>query len=178
MRQLPPSQEQEWLEALFDLHARAVRGYAIRRVGPDSADDVVSQVFAIAWRRRRDVGEPALPWLLRTARNVVAHEHRASARRLNLRDAIASTVSGSPSPAAEDSSQALAESILAQLSPKDAEILRLAAWEQLTPAEIAVVLDLSDSAVRTRLMRARQRAQRLLTEDSPAPRLSALPATD
>ena len=171
----PP--DHEWLEALFDLHAAAVRGYAIRRVGPDVADDVVTQVFTTAWRRRSAVPEPALPWLLRTARNVVAHEARSLARRLNVRDAVASTLDDTAIPAAEDASRALAESILDQLPSLDAEVLRLTVWEQLTPAEIAIVLDLSDSAARTRLMRARQRAQALLTGDTPAPRLIALPDT-
>ena len=61
------------------------------------------------------------------------------------------------------------------VAPTDAEILRLTAWEQLTPAEIAVVLDLSDSAARTRLMRARQRAKRLLDEPPAPSRPAAVP---
>lgn len=155
MRELPPPQDQDWLEALFTLHARRVRAYAIRRVGPDAADDVVSEVFGVAWRRRHTVPEPALPWLLRTAHHVVSHERRALARRLNLRDAVAGVLADTSTPGADVSGRALAESVLGQLSSTDAEILRLTAWEGLTPAEIAVVLDLSDSATRTRLKRAR-----------------------
>ena len=164
-------QDHDWLEALFDLHATSVRAYAVRRVGPDSADDVVAETFAAAWRRRRDVPEPALPWLLRTARHVIHHERRSLARRLNLRDAVAHSLTDTATPGADQSSLALAESVLAQLPALDAEILRLTAWEGLTPAEIAVVLDLRDSAARPRLMRARQRAQRLLDEPA-APRLA------
>ena len=175
MRRLPPPEDQEWLDAIFDLHSTAVRAYAIRRVSPHAADDVVSETFATAWRRRRHVPEPALPWLLRTARHVVLHERRSVARRLNVRDAVAGSLTDTAAPSAEDASRVLAESVLAQLSETDAEILRLAAWEGLTPAEIAVVLDLGDSAARNRLMRARQRAQRLLAE--PAPRLALTPVT-
>ncbi|NHB84627.1 RNA polymerase sigma factor [Tessaracoccus sp. HDW20] len=174
MREKPPGRDQEWLEALFDLHATTVRAYAIRRVGHDAADDVVSEVFATAWRRRGAVAEPALPWLLRTAHHVIAHEKRSLARRLNVRDAVAGVAAG-PAPGADSASRVLAESVLAQLAPTDAEILRLAAWEELTPAEIAVVLDLSDSATRSRLMRARQRAQKLLAEPSAAPSLRVVP---
>lgn len=160
MRTLP--QEHEWLEALFRLYSTAVRAYATRRVGPDDADDVVAEVFATAWRRRRDVPEPALPWLLRAAYHTVWHERRSLARRLNVRDAVAHSLHDTAQPGADHTSRALAESVLAGLSDADAEILRLAAWEQLTPAEIAFVLSISDSTARTRLMRARQRAQRLL----------------
>lgn len=175
MRALPPPQDQEWLEALFDLNATKVRAYAIRRVGHDSADDIVSEVFATAWRRRHDVPEPALAWLLRTAHHAVAHERRSLARRLGVRDAVAGNLTDTSSPGADASGRALAESVLAQLAPTDAEILRLTAWEQLTPAEIAVVLDLSDSAARTRLMRARQRAKRLLDEPPAPSRPAAVP---
>lgn len=172
MRQLLQTEDHEWLEALFDLHATAVRAYAIRRLGPDAADDVVSEVFSIAWRRRRAVPEPALPWLLRAARFAVAHERRSLARRLNVRDAVAATLDAGPGPGADDAGRALAESVLVQLSATDAEILRLTAWEGLTPGEIAVVLDIRDGAARARLLRARQRAQILLS-DAAAPRAVA-----
>ena len=62
-------------------------------------------------------------------------------------------------PAAEDVTAALVDSVLDHLAELDAEVLRLAVWEELTPAEIATVLDLAPSAARTRLMRARRRAQ-------------------
>ena len=174
MRPSPPLQDQEWLEAQFNLNARKVRAYAIRRVGPDAADDVVSVVFATAWRRRRNVPEPALPWLLRTAHHVVSHERRSLARRLKLRDAVAGTLTRRSAPGADAAGRSLADSVLNQLSTTDAEILRLAAWEGLTPAEIALVLDLSDAAARARLMRARQRAQRLLDDSVAAPRLAVV----
>ena len=114
MRALSPPEDQEWLAALFDLHATAVRAYAVRRVGPDTADDIVAEVFATAWRRRRSVPEPAIAWLLRTARHVIAHERRGLARRLNLQDAIAESRTPTASPSADDASRVLAESIHAQ----------------------------------------------------------------
>ncbi len=161
------SPDPDWLERLFDRHANAVRAYAIRRVGHDDADDVVAEVFTTAWRRQNDVPDAALPWLLRAAYHTVQHQRRSLARRLSLRDALAEVRAARSSPAAEEASAALADSILACLPALDAEVLRLAAWEELSPAEIALVLGISDSAARTRLKRARQRAQRLLT-DSPS----------
>jgi RNA polymerase sigma-70 factor (ECF subfamily) len=44
---------------------------------------------------------------------------------------------------------------LAALSAEDAELLRLWAWEQLTPGEIATVLDVTENAAAIRLHRAR-----------------------
>jgi RNA polymerase sigma-70 factor (ECF subfamily) len=43
------------------------------------------------------------------------------------------------------------------MKPADAEILRLAAWEELDIAQIAIVLDISPDAASQRLSRARRR---------------------
>jgi RNA polymerase sigma-70 factor (ECF subfamily) len=51
---------------------------------------------------------------------------------------------------------------LAALRPDDAELLRLWAWEQLTPAEIAVVLDITSNAASIRLHRAREKLKEQL----------------
>jgi RNA polymerase sigma-70 factor (ECF subfamily) len=44
---------------------------------------------------------------------------------------------------------------LAALSEEDREVLLLVAWEQLTPAEVAAVLDIPQGTARSRLHRAR-----------------------
>ena len=46
---------------------------------------------------------------------------------------------------------------LAALPPDDADLLRLWAWEQLTPGEIATVLEITSNAVSIRLHRARKK---------------------
>jgi RNA polymerase sigma-70 factor, ECF subfamily len=63
-------------EALFRDHAGAVRVYAARRAGLGDADDVVAEVFVIAWRRIDDLPEDPLPWLLGVARRVLANRRR------------------------------------------------------------------------------------------------------
>ena len=49
----------------------------------------------------------------------------------------------------------------------DAEVLRLTVWEELAPGEIATVLGISPGAARTRLMRARRRAQEVYLASEP-----------
>jgi hypothetical protein len=49
-----------------------------------------------------------------------------------------------------------------QLSPSDREVLRLAAWEELTPVELATAVGCSTSAAKTRLHRARRRLEHKL----------------
>ncbi|WP_185975593.1 RNA polymerase sigma factor [Tessaracoccus rhinocerotis] len=74
---------------------------------------------------------------------------------------------------ADDHSRVEVDSVLDHLSPDDAEILRLTIWEELTPSEIAEVLDISPGAARNRLMRARAKAQRIhelsSSDDEPEP---------
>ena len=52
------------VEALFAAHHRELHRFAARRVGPDDAQDVVADVFVVAWRRRDDVPDGAArAWL-------------------------------------------------------------------------------------------------------------------
>ena len=71
-------------EALFAAHARAVLGYARRRASAATADDVLSDVFMVAWRRLDDVPADARPWLLACARSALANHKRADRRRRRL----------------------------------------------------------------------------------------------
>lgn len=149
--------DQQWLGKLFDRHAKQVWAYAVRRVGPDLADDIVAEVFATAWRRRRHVPEPALPWLYRVARNHLLHAERGQQRRTRLWQASTAQADGIAR-GPEDETRILVDSVLAQLPEPDAEVLRLVVWEELTAAEIAAVLNITPGAARNRLMRARRRA--------------------
>ena len=51
---------------------------------------------------------------------------------------------------------------MTELSPDDAELLRLWAWEQLTPGEIATVLDITSNAASIRLHRAKEKLRAAL----------------
>ncbi len=147
------AQRRSRLEGLFNAHAGAVRAYARRRVDPVAADDAVSEVFVIVWRRLEDVPEDALPWLLGCARHVLEHQRRRSRRDLALLDRLA-TVGRPGSALAGDLGVAQA---LAQLSARDREVLLLIAWEGLDPAQAARVLGCSRNALAVRLHRARKR---------------------
>lgn len=54
------------------------------------------------------------------------------------------------------------DAALDDLSPVDAEIVRLSAWEELSHAEIAAIVDVETALVRSRLYRSRQRLERAL----------------
>jgi len=152
-----PASPEARLSTLFARYYPAVFGYAARRVGRDEAADAAAEVFTVAWRRLGRVpSEPeALPWLYGVARRVVANQERAANRRLRLEARLAAggaaAVAG-PGPTVVD-----VEAALRRLGRADREVLRLAAWEELQPAEIAAVLGCSANAAAVRLHRARQR---------------------
>jgi RNA polymerase sigma-70 factor, ECF subfamily len=152
------------LERLFETHAGAVRAYARRRVDAASADDAVSEVFVVAWRRLDDVPRDALPWLLGCARHVLAHQQR----RLGRDVALLARLNGMP----RDEASVFPDGSLAQafsaLSEQDRELLLLIAWEGLEVAEAAQVLGCSRNVLGVRLHRARKRlAAALRIADGP-----------
>src|SRR5690349_19711152 len=99
---------------------------------PPDAEEVVAEVFAVALRRRAELREPVLPWLLVVARNALANRARAGVR---ARDKAAQAAYLNPG-AAPDHADALAERdalarAFATLAPADREALSLVAWEGL-----------------------------------------------
>lgn len=163
--QLGPSSvhnDDDWFRWLFDDNYQKLIAYARRRTNDWSdADDVVSEVFATAWRRRddRDTTAPALPWLYGIAANTIRNQRRASGRRLRLVDHLQAQPPkrGSADPAERSGSDLVAA--LSELSFDDQEVLRLVAWEGLTHVEVGQVLGCSTNAVGIRIHRARQRLQ-------------------
>jgi RNA polymerase sigma-70 factor (ECF subfamily) len=167
----PSGHGDDWLTDLFGRHSGAVLAYARRRVdSAEDAEDVVVEVFATAWRRRDAVpDDAALPWLYATAANVIAHVIRADGRRTRLGGRLASVrplhaEAGDPADAvvAALDAQGAVSAALDDLAESDAELLRLWAWEQLEPAEIAAVLGCSTGTARTRMHRARARLRQAL----------------
>ncbi|KAA0235865.1 MAG: sigma-70 family RNA polymerase sigma factor [Actinobacteria bacterium] len=144
---------------MYHANGHAVHAYLARRVGdPADVEDLVAEVWATAWRRFDAIpsngGE--LPWLYVTARN-----HLANWRRKHRRtEPFSEDHAGVESTGSEEAHDVLR--LLAGLSAADQEVLRLAAWEELSPTEMAQVLGITASAARVRLHRARRRLQRRL----------------
>lgn len=132
-----------------------VQRYVRRRVERDAVDDVVSETLLTLWRRLDDVPENALPWTYGVARRQVANHHRAARRHLRL----VRRAESEPRPAPDEDHPLDPElhTALAALEEPDRELLRLWAWEELQPAEIAVVLGLTANAASIRLHRAKRK---------------------
>jgi RNA polymerase sigma-70 factor, ECF subfamily len=147
--------------AVFEVAYGPLCRYARHRglTGPD-AEDLVAQTLEIAWRRLDDVpaAEP-LPWLYAVARNLWRNRTRRDRRRRDLlaRFRPGGTEAAGTGQDPADLEPGVLRAALAELSDRDQEVLRLVAWDGLTPAELAVALGCTPVAARTRLHRARTR---------------------
>jgi RNA polymerase sigma-70 factor (ECF subfamily) len=152
--------ERERFDELWSKYAGFIYAYAARRVGSDDADEIVSEVFGVAWRRIDDVPERALPWLYGVGHNVIREHRRSTDRRARLQEALDHLPPTSPT---VDRTAAVLEALLS-LDESDREVLRLVAWEQLRPQEAADALGINGAAFRMRLTRARRRFRAALAE--------------
>lgn len=173
--------ERARFERLYREHAARIRAYARRRLSSQAiADDVVSDVFLVVWRRLDEVPDDPLPWLYGIARRSLANRRRSDARASALLDRIASgrgrelgcapdrdSAPGDGSCERDLDADSPALRALAQLSPADRELLALVAWEELEPAQLATALDAAPGTVAVRLHRARRRfAAALAAQDN------------
>jgi RNA polymerase sigma-70 factor (ECF subfamily) len=134
--------------------------YLRRRIDLATADDVLGDTLLVLWRRFDDVPAGAeLPWCFGVARGCLANRVRGDERQRRLVRRMA-TASRSPE---SDSADPMLDEALERLGDKDREILRLWAWEELAPREIAVVLGISPNAASIRLHRATRRLREALT---------------
>lgn len=151
-------------EALYLAYAGEVLGFARRRLDVGDADDLVADVFLVAWRRLDEVPDEPLPWLFGVARRVLANRWRAQNRAEKLVDRLVSEGAVGNGPAASGELGVGVLRALGSLSERDQELLLLVAWEGLSHEELASVLGSTSGAVAVRLFRARRRFARALAE--------------
>ena len=145
-------------DALFASYGPDVVAYCGWRAGSASdAQDAAAEVFLTAWRRLDDVpeGDAARVWLYATARRVLANQRRSVRRRVALQERLAGAADAPP--LAGEPRDELVHEALGRLRARDREVLLLAEWEGLSPAQIAAVVGCRPVTARGRLHRARRR---------------------
>jgi RNA polymerase sigma-70 factor (ECF subfamily) len=134
-----------------------LRRYLVRRTDAATADDILSETLLVCWRRLDDVPDNALPWAYGVARNCLANAERGERRRNRLAARLSIVDPPTEATREPDARDDEVLEAMAALRPEDAELLRLWAWEQLTPVEVATVLQLSPNAASIRLHRAHRK---------------------
>lgn len=157
---------------LFDRHARRLHRYCAGRVGPDVAEDLVAELFYVAFkhRDRYDGGQrDALPWLYGIATNLLRRRSRQESTRYRAlaRAGLDVVSSDEPERQAVDRTDAngymrLITTALAKMPRRQRDVLLLYALADLDYQEIATALDIPIGTVRSALHRARKRLQDVL----------------
>ena len=152
------------LAALVDQYAGALYrvAFSVLRNQAD-AEDAVQEAFLRVLRHRDTLGEVRdhRVWLIRIVWNIVLDRKRRAKTRPETDDvADLARVLPSKGLSAEELAAAAQHHahVLAcvdQLPEKERQVLVLSAFEELTSVEIAAVLDITESSVRSRLFRAR-----------------------
>ncbi|WEK60157.1 MAG: RNA polymerase sigma factor [Candidatus Microbacterium colombiense] len=153
---------------IFERHVRPVGGYIRRRIGTDAVDDVISETFLVAFRRRAafdTAWDSARPWLLGIATRVIKSHRAAEARQWRAFEAASmADAAGEESPHVASDARLDAGAALRALAPRiaalnarDRDALLLHAWGDLTYEQIADALGVPVGTVRSRLNRVRRK---------------------
>jgi RNA polymerase sigma-70 factor (ECF subfamily) len=159
------------IAALVDQYAAALYrvAYSVLR-NPSDAEDAVQEAFLRVLRHRHSLAEVRdhRVWLIRIVWNVTLDRKRRAKTRPETDD-VAELARVLPAKglsqeelatAAEHHARVLA--CVERLPAKEREVLLLSAFEELTSVEIASVLGITESSVRSRLFRARNLMAELL----------------
>lgn len=163
--------EEQALAALVDQYAATLYrvAFSVLRNASD-AEDAVQEAFLRVLRHRDTLGEirDHRVWLIRIVWNVVLDRKRRAKTRPETDD-ISELARILPAGGLSAEQRAAAAQHHArvlvcvdQLPAKEREVLFLSAFEELSSVEIAAVLDVTESTVRSRLFRARNRMAELL----------------
>lgn len=149
----------EWFRA----YAGRVLAYLLHRTDPQTAQDVLQEVFVTAFVKAAQVPDPPTGWLFGTARRLLANRYRGFRRHDQLIARLMDDVGAEPDPDTYELKQAFAHT-LAMLPSADREVLTLTGWYDLTPHQAAEALGCTASAYAVRLHRARKRLATALEE--------------
>ncbi len=164
--------EPEVFAVLFDRYAAVMWRYLARRVGSEIADDLLGELFRIAFEHRAGF-DPAFttaaPWLYGIATNLVRRHRRSEDRRLRAIERLGAqrVLSGRTADEIVDTLDAgrlwpRVAAAIRELPSVERDTLLLFAWEELSYADVAAALGIPVGTVRSRLNRARARLRELI----------------
>jgi RNA polymerase sigma factor (sigma-70 family) len=137
----------------------------------EDAADCLAETYRVAWEKRARPRPPpgARPWLFGVARNAVREERRRGHRRTATSDALVAAAERAYIETTPQQSALTAA--MSKLSALDREIVLMLSADGLASHEVATILGLSATAVRSRASRARTKLRKLLasgeTDDDP-----------
>jgi RNA polymerase sigma factor (sigma-70 family) len=151
--------------ARYDEHHLAVYRFAARRLGPETAEDVVAEAFTIAWARITSFDPERgefVSWLFGIVTNVIARHHRQETRQWRAFAKVGVHTSDTFDEELANRIDAdvrwpQVAGLLADMTGRDRDVLLLHVWQEMTYQQVADTLDIPVGTVRSRIARARGR---------------------
>ncbi|HKP07758.1 MAG TPA: sigma-70 family RNA polymerase sigma factor [Microbacterium sp.] len=154
-RTIPADRRRAVFAVMFDEHWARVKRHVEAVVdNPEEIDELVSDVFGLAWEKLRPDRPMGLPWLLRAADNKVRDRDRRARSRSRALEALVRGASES-SDGLDDLDRVAVREAVAALSSHERRVVVLTYWDELSAGEIAETLRTSQGSVWTTLSRAR-----------------------
>ncbi len=160
--------------AFYERHEQLVLGYLMRRTrDPELAADLAAETFAVALvaaRKYRRDGAPASAWLIGIARNTLF----SSLRRSRVEDRARRRLGMEPIALDDEllarierlGGDGRVESLLARLTPEQADAVRARVLDEEDYALIATRLRCSESVIRQRVHRGLATLRRIQEEEA------------
>ena len=170
----PVEFELDWSD-LLQRHAGWLRQVVAARSGePQAVDEIMQEVSIAAVKQQAPLRDPEriAPWLYQIAVRQSLMYRRKHGRRRSMEQRYAQQVESRPSDERPmtpldwmlaDERRGMVREAMRRLKPKEAEILLLKYTEDWSYRDIANHLGISESAVESRLTRARKNLRRELT---------------
>lgn len=164
--------DSEAFSFLYELYVNKIFSYIYYRTGSThDAEDLTARVFQRAMghiQRYTQKGVPFSAWLYRIAHNLVANWHRDNSRRqevpLDDQPYLVMTGEQPERQMVHDQEVDQLIGVIKELSPERQQLIILKFVEQLSNAEIAVIMSKSEGAIKSLYHRTLQELRHEVTE--------------
>lgn len=161
----PDEEFEKFFTANFDRLVRSVTAISgDAEVATDSVQDAFIKAYA-RWSQLKKYDDPTL-WVRRVAINKSRDTRRSFLRRRAREDRFDDPTVAKQAVVWQSDAEIDVEGVLHQLSPRQRRVAALFYLEDLSVAEIAASLDISDGAVKFHLNKARTSLRALLGHES------------
>ncbi len=141
-----------------------IAAFIARRVDRSLVEDLCSDVFEIAYRKRDQAPQDTdreFGWLCQIAQNLINNHRRREVTSKKLVVAL-SVPTSSPSAESVAVEDLHLRECWNQLKPKQQQILAMVAFDEMSIKDVAMVLGIKPNAATVRLSRAREAFNKLL----------------
>ncbi|MGL4637510.1 MAG: sigma-70 family RNA polymerase sigma factor [Beijerinckiaceae bacterium] len=158
------------MRVLYARHHVKIYRFVLRLVRDEmAAEDTISEVFLDVWRQagRFEGRSSVTTWLLAMARNKAWSALRKR-RETGVEEGVAEQMedeADDPEVVAQKADKGAAmRACINRLTPDHREVIDLVYYQETTLEEVAVILDIPENTVKTRLFHARKKLSELLKD--------------